>query len=100
MIHTKGNVRSVCLFKLRRTYFSKIYFPFTIAFAYHQDQLKAAHTEQEKKKKRESANREANKMKLQEHENKVRGALLDAFSKEDQERLQRNARKRLGEKKE
>jgi len=64
------------------------------------DQLKAAHTEQEKKKKRESANREANKMKLQEHENKVRGALLDAFSKEDQERLQRNARKRLGEKKE
>ena len=39
-------------------------------------------------------------MRLQEHENKVRGALLDAFSKEDQERLQRNARKRLGEKKE
>jgi len=62
------------------------------------DQLKAAHTEQEKKKKRESANREANRMRLQEHENKVRGALLDAFSKEDQERLQRNARKRLGEK--
>ena len=39
-------------------------------------------------------------MKLKEHENKVRGALLDAFSKEDQERLQRNARKRLGEKNE
>ena len=73
----------------------------TIAIAYyHQDQLKAAHTEQEKKKKRESANKEANKMKLKEHENKVRGALLDAFSKEDQERLQRNARKRLGEKNE
>jgi len=62
------------------------------------DQLKAAHMEQEKKKKRESANREANKLKLLEHENKVRGALLDAFSKEDQERLQKNARKRLGEK--
>ena len=55
--------------------------------------------EQEKKKKRESANREANKLKLLEHENKVRGALLDAFSKEDQERLQKNAQKRLGEKK-
>ena len=61
-----------------------------------QDQLKAAHMEQEKKKKRESANREANKLKLLEHENKVRGALLDAFSKEDQERLQKNAQKRLG----
>jgi len=60
------------------------------------EQLKAAHIEQEKKKKRESAAREANKMKLQEHENKVRGALLDAFTKEDQERLQKNARKRLG----
>ena len=68
----------------------------TIAIANHQDQLKAAHIEQEKKKKRESAAREANKMKLQEHENKVRGALLDAFTKEDQERLQKNARKRLG----
>ena len=39
-------------------------------------------------------------MKIQEHENKVRGALLEAFSKEDQERLQRNAKKRLGEKNE
>ena len=66
--------------------------------AHIQEQLKAAHIEQEKKKKRESAAREANKMKLQEHENKVRGALLDAFTKEDQERLQKNARKRLGEK--
>ena len=64
--------------------------------AHVQEQLKAAHIEQEKKKKRESAAREANKMKLQEHENKVRGALLDAFTKEDQERLQKNARKRLG----
>ena len=63
-----------------------------------QDQLKAASIEQEKKKKRESANREANKLRIQEHENKVRGALLEAFSKEDQERLQKNARKRLGEK--
>ena len=64
--------------------------------AHIQEQLKDAHIEQEKKKKRESAAREANKMKLQEHENKVRGALLDAFTKEDQERLQKNARKRLG----
>ena len=91
--------RPFCLFvQVKENVLFKDLFPCTTAIACHQDQLKAAHTEQEKKKKRESANREANRMRLQEHENKVRGALLDAFSKEDQERLQRNARKRLGEK--
>ena len=51
---------------------------------------------QEKEKARSAAAVERNKLKVQEHENKIRGSLLEAFSKEDQERLVRNAQKRLG----
>lgn len=52
----------------------------------------------QEKKKKDAANAvERNKIKIQEHENKIRGSLLDAFSKEDQDRLEKNARRRLGE---
>merc|ERR1719209_1093534 len=61
-----------------------------------QEQLKAEFNKQEKKKKDAANAVERNRIKIQEHEN--RGNLLAAFSKEDQERLERNARRRLGEK--
>ena len=55
---------------------------------------------QEKEKARSAAAVERNKQiqnqKVQDHENKIRGSLLEAFNKEDQERLVRNAQKRLG----
>ena len=41
---------------------------------------------------------ERNRIKIKKHENMIRKNLLAAFSKEDQERLERNARRRLGEK--
>jgi len=63
-----------------------------------QEQLKAEFNKQEKKKKDAANAVERNRIKIQEHENKIRGNLLAAFSKEDQERLERNARRRLGEK--
>lgn len=62
-----------------------------------QEQLKMEFNKQEKKKKDAANAVERNKFKIQEHENKIRGSLLDAFSKEDQDRLEKNARRRLGE---
>jgi len=62
-----------------------------------QEQLKMEFNKQEKKKKDAANAVERNKIKIQEHENKIRGSLLDAFSKEDQDRLEKNARRRLGE---
>ena len=61
-----------------------------------QAELKKEMDLQEKEKARSAAAVERNKLKVQEHENKIRGSLLEAFSKEDQERLVRNAQKRLG----
>jgi hypothetical protein len=57
--------------------------------------MKKISTENEKKKKDQANAKERNKIRIQEHETKVRGSLLEAFSKEDQQRLQRNVRKRL-----
>ena len=61
-----------------------------------QAELKKEMEIQEKEKARAAAAVERNKLKVQDHENKIRGSLLEAFNKEDQERLVRNAQKRLG----
>merc|ERR1712080_227858 len=63
------------------------------------EQMKKEAAEQKKAVARAEAAKTSNKIKIQEKESKIRGRLLEGFSKEDEERLKLNADKRLqGEK--
>ena len=56
---------------------------------------KIAATQKKEDQRKETA-KVRNKMELVEKESKIRGQLLAALSEDDQERLKRNAAKRLG----
>jgi len=59
------------------------------------EQMKQEQAKQKKKAARIEAAKINNKINIQEQENKIRGRLLESFSKEDEERLKLNADKRL-----
>ena len=50
---------------------------------------------QKSDKARQEAAMVRNKLEIQEKETKIRGTLLEAFNKEDEERLAENAERRL-----
>jgi len=59
------------------------------------EMLKREKAKQQQKEQQEQAARESNKLKIVEKDQKIRGALLEGFSQEDQQRLKQNAEKRL-----
>lgn len=61
--------------------------------------IKTEQANQKKAAMREDAAKVRNRIRIEEQENKIRGRLLEGFTKEDKERLKHNAEKRLNESK-